>query len=189
MGRGIAASPMSLSRRTDKTDENQLAHHLYDRGVYSYNMTHTDLEGTELPSGEYTVEDWKAYLWADATRNDEDTFRYDEAAHAVDEPGQLVPFTMCQHIVVEATGGIEETMGRLADDWTNGAALGQLRAEFHAPLEVGQPLQVSGYISNIEKKEGSTGPLTIVTQVYEATQSDGDRVFDLEADMVLMGEK
>ncbi|WP_435158268.1 FAS1-like dehydratase domain-containing protein [Haladaptatus sp. DFWS20] len=152
-------------------------------------MTRTNIEGTELPSGEFTVEDWKAYLWADATRNDEDTFRYDEAAQVAGEPRQLVPFSMCQHIVVEATGGIEETMGRLADDWTSGAALGQLRAEFHAPLETGQPLQVSGYISNVDKKEGSTGPLTIVTQVYEVTMSDGAPVFDMEADMVLMGEE
>lgn len=149
-------------------------------------MKGTDLEGTELPSGEFTVEDWTAYLWADATRNEEDAFRYDHAAEAAGEPGQLVPFTMCQHIVFEATGGIEATMSRIDDDWTSGAALGQLRAEFHAPLETGQPLRVSGHVGTVEEKAGSQGSLTIVTHVYEATTTDGDPVFDVEADMVLM---
>lgn len=149
-------------------------------------MDRTELEGTEIPGGEFTVEDWKAYLWADATRNHEDAFRHDEAAEATGEPGQLVPFTMCQHIVFEATGGIEATMGRLDEDWTSGAALGQLRAEFKAPLEAGQPLEVRGHISDVVETEGSAGPLTIVTHVYEAATPDGDLVFDLEADMVLM---
>lgn len=149
-------------------------------------MDRTELEGTELPGGEFTVEDWRAHLWADATRNDEDAFRYDEAAQAAGEPGQLVPFTMCQYIAFEATGGIEETMGRLAEDWTSGAALGQWRAEFHSPIETGQPLSVSGHIGDVERKDGSDGGLTIVTHVYEATTPDGDRVFDMEADMVVM---
>lgn len=149
-------------------------------------MVSTDLEGTELPFGEFSIKDWKAFLWADATRDEADEFRYDDDARESGAPGQLVPHTMCQHIVFEATGGIDETMSRLTEDWTSGAALGGLRAEFHAPLPTGEPLSVEGHISSVEQKEGSMGPLTIVTHVYEVRTRDDEHVFDLEADMVLL---
>jgi acyl dehydratase len=145
-----------------------------------------ELTGTELPTGRFAVEDWKAFLWADATRDDEDAFRYDEAAMDAGEDGQLVPHSMAQHVAFEATGGIEATMSKLADDWQSGAALGGLRVEFHAPLETGQPLEVGGRISNVEQKEGSSGGLTIVTLSYEAETPAGEPVFEMDADMVLM---
>ncbi|WP_255197615.1 MaoC family dehydratase [Halorarius litoreus] len=149
-------------------------------------MVATELEGTEIPSGEFGVEGWKAYLWADATRDEEAAFRYDEDAEAVGEPGQLVPHSMCQHIVFEATGGIEATMSRLTDDWKSGAALGGLRVEFHAPIETGTTLTVDGAITSVVEKEGSSGGLTIVTHEYAVSTPDGDAVYDLEADMVLL---
>lgn len=148
-------------------------------------MTEGELEGTQLPSGEYTVEGWKAHLWADATRTDDDAFRYeDEAPPGI---GQLVPYSMCQHVAFEGTGGVEETMGRLSEDWTEGAALGQLRAEFYQPIEVDERYSVSAHVSNVKEKEGSSGPLTIVTVAYEITTSANDElVYEMEADMVLM---
>ena len=149
-------------------------------------MVDEQLEGTQLPAGEYEVEGWKAYLWADATRNEENAFRYDEDAKSLGEPGQLVPHSMCQHIVFEATGGINETMSYISDDWTSGAALGGLRVDFHAPLEVGETLTVDGEISNVIEKEGSSGTLTIVTYAYTVTTAEGDGVYDLEADLILM---
>ncbi|MFP9191437.1 MaoC family dehydratase N-terminal domain-containing protein [Natrialbaceae archaeon A-CW1-1] len=151
-------------------------------------MDPTKLVGTELPSGEYTVDRWKAFLWADATRNDEDAFRYDTDAEACGESGQLVPHTLCQHIAFEATGGIESTMGRLADNWSEGAALGQLRADFHRPLHVGETVHVTGQIEHVERKEGSSGQLTIVTLSYDVTTETDDPIYDMEADMVLMGD-
>lgn len=147
-----------------------------------------DLADTELPSGRFAVEEWKAFLWADATRDDEAAFRYDEAAAAVGEDGQLVPHTMAQHIAFEATGGIEATMGRLSDDWRSGAALGQLQVEFHAPLETGQPLVVTGRVTDVEEKDGSSGGLTVVSLSYDVETPAGDPVFDMVADMVLMEE-
>lgn len=149
-------------------------------------MAETKLEGTELPSGEFEVEGWKAHLWADATRNDEDAFRYDKDARAVGAPGQLIPHSMCQHIVFEATGGIDATMSRLTDDWTSGAALGGLRADFHAPIEADQSLTVEGHIDSVIEKEGTSGGLTIITHAYTVTTTDGEPVYDLEADMVLL---
>lgn len=149
-------------------------------------MAASDLEGTELPSGEFNVEGWKAHLWADATRDGEAAFRYDEDARDAGEPGQLVPHSMCQHIVFEATGGIEATMSRLTDDWKNGAALGGLRVDFHAPIETATPLAVEGAITNVVEKEGSTGGLTIVTHEYAVSTADGTAVYDLEADMVIL---
>ena len=149
-------------------------------------MVTSDLEGTQIPRGEFEVEGWKAYLWADATRDDEDAFRYDEDAEAVGEPGQLIPHSMCQHIVFEATGGIEATMSRLTDDWKSGAALGGLRVDFHAPIETDTALTVEGEITSVVEKEGSSGGLTIVTHEYAVSTLDGEPVYDLEADMVLM---
>jgi acyl dehydratase len=149
-------------------------------------MDGDELAGTELPSGSFAVEDWKAFLWADATRDDEAAFRYDEAARTAGEDGQLVPHSMAQHIAFEATGGIEATMATLSDDWQSGAALGQLGVEFHDPLETGQPLKVAGRISNVEETKGSSGALTIVTLSYEAETPAGDPVFEMDADMVLM---
>lgn len=151
-------------------------------------MDAEELEGTQLRSGRFAVEDWKAFLWADATRNEEDAFRYDGAAEAAGEDGQLVPHTMAQHIAFEATGGIDETMGRLADDWQRGAALGGLRVDFQAPLRTERALDVSGEITDVEFKEGSSGRLTIVTLRYLAEIPDGETVFEMDADMVLMGD-
>ncbi len=148
-------------------------------------MAKTGLEGTRLPSGDFAVEDWKAFLWADATRNEEDGFRYEE--ETAEASGQFVPHSMCQHIVFEATGGIDETMSRLTEDWTSGAALGGLRIEFHGPIETGEELHVTGEITNVAQKEGSSGSLTIVTHAYEVTDTSDDPVYDLEADMVLLG--
>lgn len=150
-------------------------------------MVTSDLTGQQLPAGEFEVEGWKAHLWADATRTDEDAFRYDEDAKAAGEPGQLIPYSMCQHIVFEATGGIEATMSRLTENWREGAALGGLRAEFYSPLETETRLFVEGEITDVVEKDGSTGSLTIVTHAYEVSTDSGDRVFDLEADMVLFG--
>lgn len=149
-------------------------------------MAGTELEGTELPAGDYAIEGWKAFLWADATRNDEPAYRYEEDALEAGAPGQLVPHTMCQHIVYEATGGIDATLSRFVDDWTSGAALGGLRVEFHAPLETDQTLHVEGTIDEVVEKEGSSGPMTIVTQTYEVTATDGSPVYDLEVDIILL---
>ncbi|MFT4947222.1 MAG: hypothetical protein ACI8TL_001462 [Natronomonas sp.] len=149
-------------------------------------MTDDTLEGTRLPSGEYEVEGWQAHLWADATRNDEDAYRYDDEARAVGEPGQLVPQSMCQHIVFQASGGIDEVMGMVSEDWTSGAALGGLRVDFHTPIEAGQTLKVEGRIDSVVEKEGSSGPLTIVTYSYTVTAETGDEVYDLEVDLILM---
>lgn len=152
-------------------------------------MVDKDLVGTELPSGEYTVEDWKAHLWADATRNDEDAFRYDEDAREKGEPGQVVPHSMCQHIVFEASGGIEEAMSYASEDWRSGAALGGLRVEYHAPVEVGQTLHASGHISDVFEKEGSSGTLTFVTYSYTVNSEGGEPLYDFEADVVLLGDE
>ncbi|MEF8813815.1 MAG: MaoC family dehydratase N-terminal domain-containing protein [Halovenus sp.] len=149
-------------------------------------MAKTGLEGTQLPSGEFAIEDWKAFLWADATRNEEDAFRYENEGETADTSGQFVPHSMCQHIVFEATGGIDETMSRLTEDWTSGAALGGLRIECHDSIETGEEFRVTGEITNVEQKEGSSGSLTIVTHAYEVTDTSDDPVYDLEADMVLL---
>lgn len=149
-------------------------------------MRRSELIGTELPSGEYEVGGWKAHLWADATRNDNDAFRYTEDAQATAGTKQLIPHSMCQHIVFEATGGIEKTMNRLTDDWTSGAALGGLRADFHSPIEVGETLYVEGAIEDVIGKEGSSGGLTIVTHAYSVETADETPVYDLEADMIIL---
>ncbi|WP_458210639.1 FAS1-like dehydratase domain-containing protein [Haladaptatus sp. NG-SE-30] len=151
-------------------------------------MVGTELEGTELPSGEFEVGGWKAHLWADATRNDEDAFRYEEDAKAAGEPGQLVPYSMCHHIVVEATDGVDAMMNRITDKWTAGAALGGLRVDFHAPLQSGETLRVEGRVDDVVEKEGKSGRLTIVTHAYSVTSPTGDPVYDLEADIVVLGD-
>jgi len=149
-------------------------------------MDAADLDGTELGAGRFTVEDWKAFLWADATRDAEDAFRHDDAAAAAGESGQLVPHTMAQHVAFEATGGIKATMGQFSDNWQSGAALGGLRVDFHEPMTTGDPLEVSGEITGVEVKDGSSGELTIITLSYDAETTDGEAVFDMDADMVLM---
>ena len=149
-------------------------------------MVDENLEGTTIAAGDYTVADWKAHLWADATRNTENAFRYDEDAEAIGEPGQLVPPSVCQHIVFEATGGVDETMSYISDDWESGAALGGLRVDFKAPLVAGEPLEIEGHISEVQEKEGSSGPLTIVTLAYTARDHTGEHIFDLEMDEILM---
>lgn len=145
-----------------------------------------ELEGRQLPAGEMEVERWKAFLWADGTRNNEDAFRYEERAAELGADGQLVPPTLCQHIAFEATGGIERTLGQVSDDWKSGAALGQLRVEFHEPMYVDEMYAVTGEIKEIVEKDGSDGALTVITYAYDVTTTDDEPVYDLEADLILM---
>lgn len=151
-------------------------------------MVESDLEGTEIPGGTYTVEGWKAHLWADATHSEEDSFRYESDARRRGAPGQLIPYSMCHHIVVEATEGVDAMMNRITSDWTEGAALGGLRVDVHGPMLAEQELSVEGHIDEVVEKEGASGGLTIVTHAYSVTAPEGAAVYDLEADMVVMGE-
>ncbi|WP_435361841.1 MaoC family dehydratase [Haloarchaeobius sp. DFWS5] len=148
-------------------------------------MELAELEGTSLPDGELTIESWQAFLWADATRNEEAAFRYGDAATEQGEAGQLVPPTMCQHLAVDATGGIEGTLGNVAPDWKEGAALARLDADFNQPIRVHEPYHVSGYIPNVATKDGSRGELTFVTFEYDVTTTAGEPVYDLSFDVVL----
>ncbi|MFC6719815.1 MaoC family dehydratase N-terminal domain-containing protein [Natrialbaceae archaeon GCM10025810] len=147
-----------------------------------------ELEGQPLPDGTFTVESWKAFLWADATRNDEDAYRYPEQGEELGADGQLVPPSLCQHIAFEASGGIDETLGRVSDNWASGAALGGLRTDLYMPIIVNEPLQVSGEIASVEQKDGSSGQLSIITFDYEVTDSADEPVYDMEADLILLSQ-
>jgi hydroxyacyl-ACP dehydratase HTD2-like protein with hotdog domain len=96
---------------------------------------------------------------------------------------------MCHYIAFEATGGVDETMNRISDDWQGGAAFGELRADFHSPLEVGVEYHATGEVSNVDQKKGSTGELTIVTVSYELSTADDEPAYDMEADIILMEEQ
>lgn len=150
-------------------------------------MEHEDIEGKQLPTGTCTIERWMAYLWADATRNEDDVFRYDEDAEAIGEPGQLVPPELGQMIVREGGGARpKEALRELEPDYDKGVYHGEQEFEFHQPLYVDETYEVEGAVTDVTRKEGRSGPFDLVTMRFDVVDSGGEPAFVAKPRMILM---
>lgn len=145
-----------------------------------------DLEGRELPSGRVTIPRWKAFLWADATRAEDDTFRYEEEAKAVGGESQFVPPTLCIHLLNEASGTVEEALEGLNINWEAGIYLGELSFAFHQPVYVGETYSVEGRIQSVEHKHGSEGEFDVVLFAYDVVDEDDEPVLESIKNIILM---
>jgi hypothetical protein len=146
-----------------------------------------DIEGKQLPEGEFEVERWMAYLWADATRNENDAFRYEEEAAASGEPAQLVPPELGQLIIRDGGGARpKEALSELEPDYDKGVYHGEQEFEFHQPLYVDETYRVTGEVTDVERKEGRSGPFDLATMRFDVFDSDEDLAFVAKPRMVLM---
>lgn len=139
-------------------------------------MTSADIVGAELPGGTFKVKRWMSFLWADATRNEDDRYRYGTSEEGSDV---VVPPEFATQIAVAGSGAsIEGILQDLGMDWDSGVFYAGQELDFSQSLQTGIEYQISGEIRQAEEKEGDSGEFTLVTIEYNATDSDGDHVFD-----------
>ncbi|WP_435348614.1 FAS1-like dehydratase domain-containing protein [Haloarchaeobius sp. HRN-SO-5] len=144
----------------------------------------TDVEGfvgQTFEGSEFTVERWMAYLWADATENPDDGFRYPD-----DDGVQYVPPTFGQ-VVARQAAGIDDIEARLrGGDWADpNVFLGGQRFSFDRPLRVGETYRASAEITDLEEKSGSSGDFHVLTVAYTVETADGTPAYEMETDLVV----
>lgn len=139
-------------------------------------MTGADIVGSELPGGTYRVKRWMSFLWADATRNEADRYRYGGSDA---ETSVAVPPEFATQIAVAGSGAsIEGVLRDLGLDWESGVFYAGQELHFEQPLKTGVEYQISGEIGGVERKEGGSGDFLLVTLDYDATDSEGNPVFE-----------
>jgi hypothetical protein len=140
----------------------------------------------ELGTGEYTVERWMTFLWAEATRNDEDAFRWAADAASYDRERQLVPPEFALVIVGEAVETEMDEIEGVDPDPEKGIFYAGQSFDFYQPLFVGETYEVSAHVSDIERKEGASGEFDLLSTAFEASDSEGEPAFDTTARTIFM---
>lgn len=139
-------------------------------------MSDHEIVGNELPGGTYTVRRWMSFLWADATRNPDDAYRYADAAG--DDGSVYVPHDFATQIAVAGSGAsIEGILGDMGMDWDSGVFYAGQELSFEQPLRSGVQYEVSGEIGDVTEKEGDSGSFHLVRIDYHVHDSD-EPVFD-----------
>ena len=141
-------------------------------------MTDKNLAGTELPGGEYSVKRWMSFLWADATRNEDDVYRYAEESDQEGEGVYLPPEFATQIAVAGAGQSIEGILNEMGLDWDGGVFYAGQELTFHQALTSEMSFSVTGEISEVEEKEGDSGQFYLVSIEYHAHDDDDEPVFD-----------
>lgn len=139
------------------------------------------LVGRTYGPGEFTVAPWLAHLWADATRNEDEVF------HRPDAGGdRFAPPTLAQVVAREAagTGDVEASL-RDRDRTDLSVFLGGQRFEFERPLRVGGTYRATAEVFEVTRKEGRTGPFSVVTLTYDVATDAGTPAFEMETDLVV----
>ena len=146
------------------------------------------LEGDRLGEGTFTTRRAQVFLWVEATRNDEDAFRWQEASESYGEEKQLVPPEFGLQIV---TGALDVDLAAvgLEPDWEAGVYHAGQSFDFHRPIYVDTTYAVSGKIDRIERKRGATGVFDVVTQGYIVTDTENAPTFTTETKIILMREE
>lgn len=142
----------------------------------------------QLLEGEFTVEPWMAYLWADATRNTDDVFRSEEVARENGEMDQLVPPTLCLNIVLSAIDiDLDDLLrSKLDADFEKGVFHGGLEFDFDRPVYVNRTYQISGEIADVKRKRGTESEFDVVTIEFRANDEDDRRAFDVSTTILVM---
>jgi hypothetical protein len=148
-------------------------------------QTYDHLEGTHIGDGEFTVDSWCAYLWADATRNDEGGFRWAEEVEVEGIDRQLVPPEYGMIIANNAIATDLDDLG-LDVDMEKGAYHAGQEFEFYQPLAVDETYNVSGTLTSVERKEGSSGTFDLVTQTFQVTDKSGEPILETVSQAILM---
>lgn len=127
------------------------------------------------------VERWLAYLWADATANPDDAFRYPD-----DDGVQYAPPTLGQ-VVARRAADVGDIEGELrGGDWAApNVFLGGHRFRFDRPLRVGTRYRAEAEVTDVESKSGSSGEFQLLTVAYAVETVDGTPAYELETDFVV----
>lgn len=141
-------------------------------------MTENDLVGTELPGGEYDVKRWMSFLWADATRNEADIYRYAEENDGEGD-GIFLPLEFATQIAVAGAGqSIEGILNGMGLDWDGGVFYAGQELSFHQALTSDTSFRVAGEISDVEEKEGDDSQFYLVSIEYHVRDENDEPVFD-----------
>jgi hypothetical protein len=145
-----------------------------------------DIEGEKLPDGEFHVERWMAFLWADATDNDDDVFRYKDVAMERTEAGsQLVPPEYAINIAWAGCVNPVEAEPLDIDIGEDTTFHVSQSFEFHQLLEVGETYEVQGTIETVEQKTGDAlGEFHLATIEYEAVDASGQPAFSTTSKLI-----
>jgi hypothetical protein len=141
-------------------------------------MTGTDIVGTELPGGTYDVKRWMAYLWADATRNDDDRYRYAEETDVEGDGIDLPPEFATQIAVAGAGQSIEGILNEMNLDWDGGVFYAGQELTFHQALRSDTAFTITGEISEVERKHSDDGGFYLIGIDYHVRDGEDDPVFD-----------
>jgi len=139
------------------------------------------LPGESLPAGTFTAERWMTFLWADATQNDVDAYRY---ADATDEPATLIPPAFGTTLAIDSAGGIDSMLDVLEIPDEKDVFHGEQRMEILTPLRVGETYAVAAEIAEVETKDGRRDEFHVITINYLVTRDD-DLVMELEIGVVV----
>lgn len=149
------------------------------------NMNSENVSGKPLPGGEFTVKRWMAYLWADATRNDDDAFRHEEIARERGASRQLVPPGLAQQIINEASARVADVLKDIGYDLESTVLFGGQGFEFHRSLYVDEPYSVEGQVKDIVTKQGGSGEFDIVTLEYEVFDDDRNLAYTSDKQLIV----
>lgn len=140
-------------------------------------MSDHDIVGNELPGGTYTVKRWMSFLWADATRNEDDAYRYSDADDDID--GVYVPHEFATQIAVAGAGAsIEGILKDMGMTWDSGVFYAGQELSFNRSLRTGVQYHVAGEIADVTEKMGDSGRFHLVTIDYHVNDSEDELVFD-----------
>lgn len=144
---------------------------------------YTHLEGIDLGEAEATVSRQQAFLWAEATRNDEPAYRWPSES----EDRQLAPPGVA-YLLIFTADGLNRDMEELGldPDFEKGHFLAGHEFTFHQPLYVGEPYHITGELTDVTRKETDTSTFDIHEQAFEATDSEGEPAYDLLFRGILM---
>lgn len=131
--------------------------------------------------GEFTLERWLSYLWAEATNGEDPSYR----GSTEDDHG-LAPPTLATIVAREAAGtttieaALSEAYGTTAE-----VMLGGHRVTFDRPLRFGETYRATAEILDHEERTGTTGAFSVVTMAYSVTSATGEPAFQVEWDFVV----
>jgi len=147
-------------------------------------MDTESLPGESLPDGTFVADRWMTFLWAEATQNSADAYRY---AAATDDSATapLIPPAFAATLAIDAAGGINAMMDLI--DIPDGKDIfhGEQRMDFEVPLRVDVSYGVSAKIAAVDQKEGQRDLFHIITIDYQVTGPDDDIAMELSIGAVV----
>lgn len=142
------------------------------------------LVGESLPDGVFVAERWMTFLWANATQNDADTYRYPDAIDGSDTATPLIPPTFGATLAIDSAGGIDSMLEMIDIPEEKDIFHGEQHMKIICPLRVGVTYDVTAEITAVESKEVKQDEFHIITIEY-LVLTDDEVAMELEIGAVV----